>query len=169
MNSTAPKSPMTARERVLLERAARLAQRQGALSSSATEQVILFEVQGQLAGLKAADCVEVVKIDFLTPVPDATDGLLGLLNIHNNFYCLIDVAPSVMGKSSRTEAAFAFAILLRHEALRIAVACDVVLRVENVSEDQTAEGGSLRLDNRFATLINSQTLLAPYETGHEQI
>lgn len=167
MNSPSLESQKNASERVLLERAARLASRQGIATRSPGEQVILFEVQGHLAGLRAQDCVEVVKVDFLTPVPDAAEGLLGLLNIHNNFHCVIDVQRLILGKASLDETAFAFAIVLRHETLRVAVACDLVLRVENILDNQKSADGSFRVEERFATMINPQALLAPYENGHE--
>jgi len=155
----------TRRSDILQQRAARLAARLPQENTARGEDVLIFEIQGELAGLRAADCREVVKVERLAPVPDAMEGLLGLLNVQNELVCLVDVRPLVWPAMDVATGDFSSAIVLRHPSLRIAIACDSVQNVQEIRADDMVDPGSFRVGSRFASMLTLATLLAPFETA----
>lgn len=153
------------RAEILRLRAARVAARAQAKHIEKGEDILVFELQGELAGIRAAECREVVRVENVTPVPDAREGLLGLLNVQNELICLVDIRPDIWPSLAATGDAFAMAIVLRHEPLRIAVGCDRVHGVTEVRKDQLDATSAFRFDSRFASLLSLSELLNPFQSA----
>jgi len=151
------------RDEILRLRAARVAARTQLRHIEKGEDVLVFEVQGELAGIRAAECREVVRVENLTPVPDAHSGLQGLLNVQNELICLVDIRPDIWPSLAATGDIFAMAIVLRHEQLRIAVGCDRVHGVAEVRKDQLDDSSAFRFASRFASLLSLSELLSPFQ------
>ena len=149
-------------EEILTERAARLANRKSLRAEAVRRrEILLIKIGGHLAGIDVAFTREILRIENLVPVPDASPHLLGVLNVQNDLVCLVEAASFLDLPPLQT--AYPWAVLLRHESLRIALACDEVLRLEKLPIEAFDEQGIFRYGESLGTLINISSFLTPLE------
>jgi hypothetical protein len=113
---------------ILAARAQHLARRQGqGAEYTARRTVLLIEVGGSTAGIEIQWIQEVVNLaQNFTPVPDADEVLLGVVNVHNQLVNLINPGPLLNEELPAGSGAFSQAVMLRHPQLRVAIGCSQV-------------------------------------------
>ncbi len=149
-------------EEILTERAARLANRKSVRAETVLHrEILLIKIGEHLAGIDVAFTKEILRVENLAPVPDASVHLLGVLNIQNELVCLLEAA-SFLGLD-QTKPSYPWAILLRHGSLKVALACDEVLRLEKLPIEAFDEQGIFRHGENLGTLLNISAFLTPLE------
>jgi len=149
-------------EDILAERADRLAHRHKQVATHVRHRdVLILKVAGHIAGIDVAFVQEIVKVENFAPVPDASESLLGILNIHNSFVSLLD--PCSYLEITKAAEPYPWALILRHESLRVAVACDEVLRLESLAIDVFDEQGAFRYHDTIGSMLDIHRLLLPLE------
>jgi chemotaxis signal transduction protein len=149
-------------EDILAERADRLAHRHKQVAPRTRHRdVLILKVGNHLAGIDVAFVQEIIKVENFVPVPDASESLLGILNIHNNFVSLLD--PRSHLEITRAAEPYPWALILRHESLHVALACDEVLRIEPLPVDAFDEQGAFRYHDAIGSMLDVTRLLLPLE------
>lgn len=149
-------------EEILTERAAWLANRKSLRAEAVRQrEILLIKIGGHLAGIDVAFTKEILRIENLVPVPEASSHLLGVLNVQNDLVCLVEAASFL--DLPPTQTSYPWAVLLRHESLHIALACDEVLRLEKLPIEAFNEQGIFRHGGSLGTLINISAFLTPLE------
>jgi chemotaxis signal transduction protein len=122
---------------ILAARAQHLARRQGqGAEYTARRTVLLIEVGGSTAGIEIQWIQEVVNLaQNFTPVPDADEVLLGVVNVHNQLVNLINPGPLLNEELPAGSGAFSQAVMLRHPQLRVAIGCSQVVDLVDLAED----------------------------------
>ncbi len=122
---------------ILRERAARLAARRTTADSHVpTVPMLVVRAGEERLGLLATAVRELTRLDGVTPVPGAHPHLLGVINLHNDLVSLINplgLAGDAVARAPQHP--FTHAVLLRHERLRLALACHDVVGIEQVPAD----------------------------------
>jgi chemotaxis signal transduction protein len=150
-------------ERVMARRAAKYAERQGrgATLVQETRLLLLIKVAEQLIGLPAQEVSEIIRLDHYAPVPHAAPNLLGVVNVQNDLYSLLDAANLV--HAGAPGATHAQAIVLRHPELRLALACTEVIGLEHVTLDKIQADGIFQSGSTFGTLLEIESIIAALE------
>jgi len=123
--------------RTLADRADLLARREKLTASqSALRTVLLLEAGGHMAGIEIKWIQEVVNLtQSYTPVPDAHELLLGVVNVHNQLVNLVNPEPLLNEGSAAVASEFSQAVLLRHPQLKVAIGCTQVLDLVELPEE----------------------------------
>lgn len=149
-------------EDILAKRADRLAHRQKQAAIRVRHRdVLILKVAGHLTGIDVAFVQEIVKVENFAPVPEASESLLGILNVHNSFVSLLD--PCSHLEITRAAEPYSWALILRHESLQVALACDEVLRLESLAIDVFDEQGAFRYHDTIGSILDIPRLLLPLE------
>lgn len=154
-------------ERTLAQRAEALTQRgERQLKDESLRHLLLIRVGDHTAGIEVPWIQEVIGlVQDYTPVPDAHDLLLGVINVHNQIVNLVNPWPLLNETAPTAVPTFPHAVLLRHAHLRIAIGCSEVI---NLVELKTADWQSDRLflsppDHTPSVLLDIHALLADWE------
>jgi len=149
-------------EEILTERAARLANRKSLRAEAVRQrEILLIKIGDHLAGIDVAFTKEILRIENLVPVPEASPHLLGVLNVQNDLVCLVEAASFL--DLPPHQPAYPWAVLLRHGSLHIALVCDEVLRLEKLPIEAFDEQGIFRHGESLGTLLNISAFLSPLE------
>jgi purine-binding chemotaxis protein CheW len=80
-------------ERILRQRAARLAAPLAPATPAATSALVVFRLAGERYGLHATQVVSVAPLRDLTPVPCTPPVVLGVINHHGRILPVLDLRP----------------------------------------------------------------------------
>lgn len=154
-------------ERTLAIRAEQLARRQTASTQTAAlRTVLLLEVGDHVAGIEIQWLQEVVNLTrSYTPVPDAHELLLGVVNIHNHLVNLVNPWPLLNEASAADSGELSQAVLLRHPHLRVAIGCTRVMDLVELSDEawQSDRLFFFSPDKGPGVLLDMESLLLSWE------
>jgi chemotaxis signal transduction protein len=146
-------------ERVLAERAAKLATRRGRHTAPVeTRALLLLKVGEQLIAFPAREVAEVARLDTFAPVPHAAPYLLGVVNIQNELHSLLSL-EKLVGTAGTGDAPPARAVVLRHPELRLALACTEVPGVEEIPLTRIQPDGVIQFGAGFGKLLDTAAVL----------
>lgn len=157
--SPTPAPDDAALHRRLAERAAKYARRRHAEAPAATRALLLLEAGSQVIGIAVSEVSEVARIHTYAPVPHAAPKLLGVVNIQNELYSLLDLA-ALVGSPTPADEPPARAVVLRHPELRLALACREILGLEEIPADRIQADGAFPLGQGFGSLLETPVILA---------
>jgi chemotaxis signal transduction protein len=148
-------------EAVLERRASLLASRHTrSLPGSADVHVVLIEAAGKLMALPADAVSQVVSIPSWTPVPDAHESLLGIINVQNDLVALLSPWAFSVGTPGESSD-FKKAVVLAHPVLRLAVGCDEVPGLVRLSHDQIKEDRLFEWQGGLGVMLDANEVLQP--------
>lgn len=157
----APKKDVV--KRLLVERAAKYANRDKQSDSSAEVlSILVLKVGNHLLGLESSDVWEVARFTASAAVPEAFDSLLGVINVHNELYCLLN-PYFYLNETSSEPPAFTQAVVLRHPHLKIAFGCDEFLGLEKILQTSLQDNRVFQIGSQFGILLDTKAILTPLE------
>lgn len=154
-------------DRTLAARAEHLARRQAITALQTTGRTVLLLAVGEsVAGIEIHWIQEVVNLgQSPTPVPDAHELLLGVVNVHNQLVTLVNPQPLLNEAAAAVSGEISQAVLLRHPQLKVAIGCTQVLDLVEV-QDEAWQSDRLFFFNAEQTpgvLLDVRSLLQSWE------
>ena len=150
-------------KRLLADRAAKYANREKQSNvSSPYLSILILKVGNHLLGLESSDVWEVARFSASAAVPEAFDSLLGVINVHNDLYCLLN-PYYYLNETTSEPPAFTQAVVLRHLHLKIAIGCDELLGLESIPQTSLQDNRVFKLGSQFGILLDVKAILNPLE------
>ncbi|MFC0407698.1 chemotaxis protein CheW [Roseomonas elaeocarpi] len=161
-----PAAEALRRERLLDERAAKLARRRdGVAAEPAGLPVLLCDVGGELFGLALNRVAEVLPPATITPLPGTPPAVLGLIGRMGHFFCVVDLGVALLRQppAGLTAEAGGHLLMLRRvegsQERRLALRVTRALRVERVVP--LADAAPLEAPLRFRGTVPDAAGLPP--------
>ncbi len=141
------------------------------------EQVYLgFKLDEKTFGIDARDVLRVSQIVEITPVPQAADSILGIINVMGEVVPVIDLRKR-LGLPARTPSLSDYLIVVKNERQSVSFVVDAIIglfpalnennvSLQNIVQNSTLIEKVIRQENEFILIIDSQKLLDAQQSRH---
>jgi purine-binding chemotaxis protein CheW len=168
----------TTAERILLERAASLANESSEDEVTDSISLLLFRIADEWYSMRVSDVREIFQEYELTPIPCVPDHILGVVNVRGEILSVTDPAKLMRIGAIDTDQAVPPAIVIGSGEVDTALVVDEIGDITEVPADaieppistiDRSQGeyiaGSVHVGDSMVGLINVEKILEPITTG----